>query len=767
MHLKYLSLCLFSLGLTAYAQHGVRSQVASASLEQKAIQSVNAMYEYPSYDYRGNFKITVDPSQIKQNVKAENTAKLDAELQKKVDQYLREQKVALSKAQKQTLYAAIANEQGDLGLTSSTRSEKINTVLFNLLNDLQFSYDGSIHYRQKMGSFNLTARYEKPTLLVQAKLPMVLDLENYKFYINYFGLMPYLVNKDNQNNLAYVDFSKYKAFFKNVDKKKFIEYLKASSAVSYRLAEPQNLQRVSLTEADRKAGAVERIRLKTTVEQLLLEVDLFGQVNKKYLQKSVLGLDEEKLAETLAAEIAASDAKKGTADKEEQKVSSDDAAAVSQQLYSLVNAHLGNTSTSEDEEVESASSEEASDVAVAETEQTSENEEVVALTEDQCIELKSLKKPVALGDINYCQIYGIDVLDQSDTSIQKAQIKSRQDALKQIFEAYNQNQFINDEAFKALWLKHKDEIEQALPKQRNPITIDVALDDKGRAVNMDYDVDYTPAEFKHRFNIKADMQILNYGKATSIDQQQLKQAKSVAEASKGSMLENFIKGFSEKLGQSDVSEHPVGTHSDVQDLDANLAVLADKTYDATHAYDKTYKAVFIAKLTAEKPSYIKYYSVQQLQEIAEVYAYWFSDEDTYNPQGKALERITALQKKHHLEQDDQFDHELGRAVDHIVLTTIQGKTGREAWQKLQKQYKQPAQLFSKQYQLEFEKQNGVSAEEKHLLSETADILGNVYVAARKKQLSEKTIQNLKPEHNEFIDYEVFREVYKQMVAAKK
>ncbi|MGK7732079.1 hypothetical protein ACSRAV_10905 [Acinetobacter baumannii] len=767
MHLKYLSLCLFSLGLTACAQHGVRPQVASASLEQKAIQSVNAMYEYPSYDYRGNFKITVDPSQIKQNVKAENTAKLDAELQKKVDQYLREQKVALSKAQKQTLYAAIANEQGDFGLTSSARSEKINTVLFNLLNDLQFSYDGSIHYRQKMGSFNLTARYEKPTLLVQAKLPMVLDLENYKFYINYFGLMPYLVNKDNQNNLAYVDFSKYKAFFKNVDKKKFIEYLKASSAVSYRLAEPQNLQRVSLTEADRKAGAVEKIRLKTTVEQLLLEVDLFGQVNEKYLQKSVLGLDEEKLAETLAAEIAASDAKKGTAGKEEQKVSSDDAAAVSQQLYSLVNAHLGNTSTSEDEEIESASSEEASDVAVAEAEQTSENEEVVALTEDQCIELKSLKKPVALGDINYCQIYGIDVLDQSDTSIQKAQIKSRQDALKQTFEAYNQNQFINDEAFKALWLKHKDEIEQALPKQRNPITIDVALDDKGRAVNMDYDVDYTPAEFKHRFNIKADMQILNYGKATSIDQQQLKQAKSVAEASKGSMLENFIKGFSEKLGQSDVSEHPVGTHSDVQDLDANLAVLADKTYDATHAYDKTYKAVFIAKLTAEKPSYIKYYSVQQLQEIAEVYAYWFSDEDTYNPQGKALERITALQKKHHLEQDDQFDHELGRAVDHIVLTTIQGKTGREAWQKLQKQYKQPAQLFSKQYQLEFEKQNGVSAEEKHLLSETADILGNVYVAARKKQLSEKTIQNLKPEHNEFIDYEIFREVYKQMVAARK
>ncbi|MFX9758501.1 hypothetical protein ABTP40_18690, partial [Acinetobacter baumannii] len=94
-------------------------------------------------------------------------------------------------------------------------------------------------------------------------------------------------------------------------------------------------------------------------------------------------------------------------------------------------------------------------------------------------------------------------------------------------------------------------------------------------------------------------------------------------------------------------------------------------------------------------------------EIAEVYAYWFSEEDTYNPQGKALERITALQKKHHLEQDEQFDHELGRAVDHFVIETMQGKAGLEALQKLQNQYKQPAQLFSKQYHLDFEIQNGV------------------------------------------------------------
>ena len=62
MHLKYLSLCLFSLDLTACAQHGVRTG-GICEFRAKAIQSVNAMY--PSYDYRGNFKITVDPSKAK------------------------------------------------------------------------------------------------------------------------------------------------------------------------------------------------------------------------------------------------------------------------------------------------------------------------------------------------------------------------------------------------------------------------------------------------------------------------------------------------------------------------------------------------------------------------------------------------------------------------------------------------------------------------------------------------------------------------------
>ena len=53
-----------------------------------------------------------------------------------------------------------------------------------------------------------------------------------------------------------------------------------------------------------------------------------------------------------------------------------------------------------------------------------------------------------------------------------------------------------------------------------------------------------------------------------------------------------------------------------------------------------------------------------------------------------------------------------------------------------------------------------------LLEQTAKILGQVYVDARKNKLSEKTITSLKIEHNEFIDYEIFKDVYHKMVSVK-
>jgi len=59
MRLKYLSCCLLSLSIVGCSQHVIKSNSntsnsTNTSLEQQAVTGVNAMYEYPSYDYRGN-----------------------------------------------------------------------------------------------------------------------------------------------------------------------------------------------------------------------------------------------------------------------------------------------------------------------------------------------------------------------------------------------------------------------------------------------------------------------------------------------------------------------------------------------------------------------------------------------------------------------------------------------------------------------------------------------------------------------------------------
>ncbi len=119
-----------------------------------------------------------------------------------------------------------------------------------------------------------------------------------------------------------------------------------------------------------------------------------------------------------------------------------------------------------------------------------------------------------------------------------------------------------------------------------------------------------------------------------------------------------------------------------------------------------------------------------------------------------------------MEQEDQFDEKLGQAVNRLVTDAMRGDQDRQQWKKLKAQYKQPQQLFAKQYQIQFEQTNGISSEEKSLLEQTANVLGQVYIDARKNQLSDKSLKALKIEHNEFIDYEIFKDVYQKMISAK-
>jgi hypothetical protein len=63
--------------------------------------------------------------------------------------------------------------------------------------------------------------------------------------------------------------------------------------------------------------------------------------------------------------------------------------------------------------------------------------------------------------------------------------------------------------------------------------------------------------------------------------------------------------------------------------------IAEQRYDATHSYEQTFKAVFIAKLIENKAEIAQRYTSQELGN--RLFMPIGITDDIYNPQGKALE----------------------------------------------------------------------------------------------------------------------------------
>ena len=190
-----------------------------------------------------------------------------------------------------------------------------------------------------------------------------------------------------------------------------------------------------------------------------------------------------------------------------------------------------------------------------------------------------------------------------------------------------------------------------------------------------------------------------------------------------------------------------------------MNLLADKTYQQAQSFSQTYQTLFLLDMAAEQSEWVKNLSPQTLQEMAEVYAYWFSDEQYYDPKGKELERIKALQKKHHLEDDSQFNRAIGSHVNTLTERAVgEGKVAA-AWHQAAKQYKQPQHIFAQQYLKAYREEYPDNAADSRVLKETAQILGQSYIDSKHGKLSQKTIQDLTLQHAEVINYEIYMEVY--------
>lgn len=792
MHLKKLTLCLLGLSLSACSTHVIKSNALNADQDapQRAIQGFNALYEYPNFDYRGQFQVHLDRPQKDQNLKSADSKQLDPTIEKKVNQYLKDQKIKLTDIQKKELYQAIAKQDSNyisrfVGMGAD--------VVQNIVNDLQIRYDGTVNYRQKMASFNLETQYKKPNLSVEMRIPTVLDMNNYKFYTHIFSIMPYLANSQDQDKYAYYDFSKYKDDINKVNGKALIELLKQSGATSYLIAAPHQIQNLAVSSADKQAGIVEKIRLNTSVEEMFLQGQLYSTVNRQYLMNSVFGLNQSNIAKILGpssdsqasdeAYEAAQEAMKAADEALAGITSSDDSANdASSAMYELYNAVNRKSHEDLEEEVEAGDAAQAARAAVEDDgddatadqdqERDSDDEAVEAaadgnttkiLTEQQCEDLTKAKANPRFGDVEYCQYhYEIDVLkgeQQKESSSDTALREKNKTALVSTFNGYAKDQLVDAQQFKQLWNQHLTEIESSLPApdKRNPLIVDLSLDNKGRAVKADYDMGLDLDTLNRKLNIKMDMQFLNYGNASKIDQNVLKQAKPFKEIFKGSIMQQAVGGIAGSE-RSDEQKY--------LSLDERLAQLAEQVFAQTGSYEKTYKAVFIAKLTAQKPELIKQYSAQDLQEIAAIYAYSYSDEEIYNPKGQALKQIQALQKKHHLEDDHQYDDELGNDVDEIVAKIWKAKQSTLEVQGLVKKYKTTEAVFAQYYMQKFEAENEIEKSQRGEFIKTAKVLAKSYVAFKNNKFNDQVVSTLNVDSTEFIDYDLFKQAYQALSDAK-
>lgn len=790
MRLKYISLCLLGLSFGGCTQHVIKS-TTTHTLDQRAAHAVNAVFEYPSYDYNGTFKFDLDADQIAkdQKKKTQQQRLSDPELEKKVRAVLKSQRINLTHAQLEQLYQAIA-VQGARE-KSSSRAQKTQSFILELLNDMQFSYDGSVHYKQKLASMNLTAKYEKSTLLVQAKVPMVFDFKNYKFYTNYFALMPLMVNKENQSILAYVDFSKYKNEIERIDVHSLVTYLKESGALPYILADAKDIRIVSLSAQDKAQGAVEKIRLNTTLEEWMLQARLYERVNKPYLQ--------DKMSAVFADRDQATDVKTATVKDMAEAVEAAEAALAgvevtdtdksveayraSQKLYELIEQNF-------ELEQDGAETEDLAETEVAsETEGTSTacdtaaclaTDETVVEASDQasyisnaeCRELIGQAKQPLMGDITYCDSeYGIDVLakdsntqtPQSDLpALAKTIFSQEKTPLDQQFEQYVSKDFKDAQTFKVLWDKQQAEVNKALSQQgKNPVVIDIALDDKGRAVRMEYDVGLKTASLG-TLQFKTDMNIFNYGHAKPINRAELSRAKSIDEVSKGSVMENMMKGLGRSFGVDTLNQDKA-LLKPVQSLDQQLDALAIQVFDSTQSDLKTYQAVFVLKISAEQPEVVKQYSTAELNEIALAYAYHYAKEPILKGQDQA--EFNRLADKHNLHVSTQYNRAVGESVYRKVVAAMNGYKERQEWPDMLKKHKTAKAVFTEYYVLKYlgdYEESEVDLAQKKVLRHTAQILAQAYEDTRKNKLTDKTIQSLTEDDLSYVDYELYQMTFEKV-----
>jgi len=137
-----------------------------------------------------------------------------------------------------------------------------------------------------------------------------------------------------------------------------------------------------------------------------------------------------------------------------------------------------------------------------------------------------------------------------------------------------------------------------------------------------------------------------------------------------------------------------------------------------------------------------------------------------SPKGQVLKQIEVLKKKHHLEDDHQYDDELGNSIDTIVVGALKSKQSVLEIQNMLKKYKTTEAVFAQYYMQKFEAENDVENNQREEYQKTVKTLAKAYVAFKNNKFSDQIVANLNDNSIEFIDYDLFKQTYQTLSDAK-
>lgn len=724
MRLNFLTVCLCVLGLSACATSHTtpHTQFSNAQLQQKATQGLNALIEQPSYHFNTSIKLDL---QNKESFDSLSQRQQQLKFIEQIAQHYQLHQHPVIQTFKQNT------------LQSKLPSQSTLHLLSQFVQDSELHTQGTIDLRNKKFNLNLLAQYHGENINAQLHLPILLDLNQKQILVN-ATKHPNAITSAHQQVYTF-DLSEYSYLLESINLKHFIDFAKQTNAMTFTLLGNERLEYITPTASERQQGAVEKIRLHSDVETIMLKNMIFDQVHQKFLDEKLI--DNERLEQLIRQQI------------QQNYFLHDEFSKEEQDLKVLLDTHLQKI---QQQSAQQKSSNAKTALAKA---QPANIDELLQRIEykkqeisqgmnelEQCA--NAIHNGVAIGKIVDCygqyphELFDENENDQvADTSLLYAitQYKQKHRDLLKKFEQYNQGNLLTHQQFAEILEKHKNDIKLDSQSHLLKVTLDTTLDQSGRVIHSLLQLsaeNLAIPETKQHISPKLEVHshFSDYGKA-KIQPFNIGQPKPLREMP---LAQRLVKKFTLLTNFDD----KIVQHSEQ---------LAKELYLQNKSYQEIYQAIFVL-FASQNPVVTQHADLESLKELSLFFAHHAEEKTIYPLIQLDNAQLQHIQDKYDLSTESIFAdyaYMTSELMDFIKNEILEQDTNKNLAQKsltpeqlFAELYTNAALLSSPQAKLE-------------IVKETSAILAQLFNQNRQTALRAQDLNILQKQHLAYVNSDIF------------